>query len=924
MSLYDLYCELIELPPSERTQRVEELALSDADRARLLSMLETSDSPELLTLPVEQLVAAFRGAELSPQDLIGRTVGTFRITQFIGEGGSSFVFRAVRPAGDGEQVAAMKVLRDGGARHHEARGFRREQAILAQLGHPNIARLIEAGIDAGGLTYLAMEHVDGRPITAAADALALDLHGRLELYLQLCAAVIAAHAALIVHCDLKPSNVIVDASGHVRVLDFGIAQLLEPGEPRERVDSIALTPEYAAPEQFRGVAPTAAFDIFALGLILAELLSGVRVGRTPGVFASQRVADLDAHRIPKGLPAPRKLAGLLRGDLDSIIATATAEDPAHRYASVAQLAQDIRSHLACQPISVREHKLGYRLGKFMRRYRTGIVVTSLLFLALLVSLAAAAWQAVLATRAASEARAQTARANTLRDIVFDVISESEPGTARSGPITLEDAIEHAIGNLSTRALEPRVRMEVTTRFAGALGRQGKPERALAVLTPLADEARRTFGNDDPLVLEISERLAYYLADIGRYPQARSQIDQALAHADAADANLRSRLLARSSVVGWRTQDPERAMRDGRAAVELARTSNDPELLRSTLTSYSAALLGIGEVQEAASVLEEQVQLAITRYGRTHKDVAGALSGLSRAYRRLGDLDRAESTLRQALEIDRSVFPEAHPFVANHYNALAMVLIARRDFGEALIAAGKQFEITSRTLGLDHTDTINGRYTIGMVHLHQERFAEALPHLREALERYTANFGAADARSHFAEIGYGYALAMHGEYRQGAALLERAIAGLTALKYAQSDFIARALEFRIRAALHTGDVPAAASSLTRLDAARQSMPTTEAELWPGRIGVLIGATRLAEGRNRDARVALEQASTQVVGDRDQVFVAECQLLLAASHLAGGDRASAARTLADSEPMLQRLPWPPRRLRELAQSLRHELQ
>ncbi|HEY0725125.1 MAG TPA: serine/threonine-protein kinase, partial [Pyrinomonadaceae bacterium] len=342
--------ELTELAPESCDARIEALKLSEEVSLRVRTMLA---SHHRWRSPFGKEIAEFLErvhtdeSDLLGQSLVGTCIGSFRLTGLIGQGGSSVVLRAERDVGSGAQVVALKLLRTGLYSADAQRRFRREQAILAQLTHPNIARLIEGGVSSSGIPYIAMELVDGVPITVAADSRGLNVEQRLAWFSTLCRTIEAAHASLIVHRDLKPSNLFITQAGDLKVLDFGIAKLVDSDEEHAtRTQSITLTPEYAAPEQF-GTAPlTTAVDVYALGVVLGELLTGKRLtGRLRASSAIATANDADAP-LPRGQPPRKVLARQLRGDLDAILANALADEPSMRYRSAGSFADDIDRHLA--------------------------------------------------------------------------------------------------------------------------------------------------------------------------------------------------------------------------------------------------------------------------------------------------------------------------------------------------------------------------------------------------------------------------------------------------------------------------------------------------------------------------------------------------------------------------------------------------
>jgi serine/threonine-protein kinase len=361
-------------PIEARPQVLRSLSLAGPALERLHAMLASDRS--VADLLRETAGEAIRLIDSTPDafgsaglQLVGKRFGDFTICSLIAEGGSSAVFRAERAVGDGVQVVALKVLRTGLFSRESQRRFGREQAILAQLEHPNIARLVEGGVGDAGIPYIAMELVDGVPVTRAANARRLGLRQRLEWMVTLCRAIEAAHAALVVHRDIKPSNVLVTHDGRIKVLDFGIAKLLDD-DARHVTRTIALTPEYAAPEQFAGRPVSMATDVYALGVLLGELVVGVRVPAHRR--ASSLLSTTPPPSVPAGMPSPRALARLVDGDLDAILAMATSEDPRNRYPTAAAFGDDLARYLVGEPVHARPLTRRYRLRKFVARHRAGV------------------------------------------------------------------------------------------------------------------------------------------------------------------------------------------------------------------------------------------------------------------------------------------------------------------------------------------------------------------------------------------------------------------------------------------------------------------------------------------------------------------------------------------------------------------------
>ncbi len=417
----DLLLDALDLPTGERTAwlaTIEDSAL----RAQVTELVLAHEAAERLG-HLEHPIA------LPIDPFVGRRIGPWRLVERVGEGGMGTVFRADRADGQYERTVAVKLLRPGPNLTALARRLRAECQIVAALEHPHIARLYDSGLSDEGLPYLALEFVDGVSITGHASAGGLNLLDRLALFLQVCDAVSYAHRHLVVHRDLKPSNVLVTSTGDtptVRLVDFGIAKLLVDDGLHTLTHDAALTLAYAAPEQLTGGLITTATDVYALGMLLYELLTERRPYDLTGKTAAQierTVCDAEPQRPSLIAPTPR--AGILKGDLDTIILKALAKDPNRRYPSADELAADIRRHLDGFPIEARPATVGYRMNAFLRRHRTGVITASGVFilLALLilnytVQLRDARDQA---QHAAAEARSETVRAEAVARFLEQIL-----------------------------------------------------------------------------------------------------------------------------------------------------------------------------------------------------------------------------------------------------------------------------------------------------------------------------------------------------------------------------------------------------------------------------------------------------------------------------------------------------------------------
>ncbi len=385
--------------------------------------------------------------EAPAKPLAGTRIGAWRAVREIGRGGMGEVFLVERDDGQFRQNGALKLIRAGLWTEEMIRRMRRERQILAGLDHPNIARLLDGGTTAEGMPYLVMEYVDGEPLLEWASRRTLGPRERIALFLDVCAAVQSAHQKLVLHRDLKPGNILVSREGQPKLLDFGIAKLFDDEAEELRTLNVPLTPGYASPEQLRGESVTTASDVYSLGVLLHELLTGQK----PGASAA----------------GPTRPRHELRGDLETIVRKALEEDPARRYPSVEQLAEDLRRHLDGRPVLARPDSWSYRAGRFARRNRAAVTAAGIAVLALVVGLAAALWQARVAGRERDLAQRRFDEVRELaRGIVFPIYDaiENLPGSTEARQLVVEHALRYLDRLYAEAPRDPGLQRELAMAY----------------------------------------------------------------------------------------------------------------------------------------------------------------------------------------------------------------------------------------------------------------------------------------------------------------------------------------------------------------------------------------------------------------------------------------------------------------------------
>ncbi|MEO7432315.1 MAG: protein kinase [Dokdonella sp.] len=780
--------DALDCPADERGAFIDARCEGDAAlREHVHRLLAGADDSDLATGVADD------GPPDEPLDrFIGSTLGPFRVVECVGRGGMGVVYRAHREGADFDQEVAIKLIRRGFDFDDVQARFLRERRILARLSHPNLAHFIDGGVSSDGRPWFALEFVRGTTITQWCDGQRLDVRARVRLFLDICAAVRHAHAQLVVHRDLKPGNIMVDASGVVRLLDFGIAGLLEGDAGNASMSTApghrpAMTPEYAAPEQFSGEPAGVATDVYSLGVILYELVSGVRpydVGRA-GFAAAERVVretlpqplsqaisrassppdeapeahqarsplrmsevaspprNPDSAAVDDGIEVRlvarathvRAYRKQVRGDLSRIIEKALAKDPSCRYPTVETFSEDLSRWLAGAPVRVTGNRFGYRLAKFVGRNRVAAASAALTLIALVAAGSFAFYSAWREGIQRDVAVAEAARANAVREYVMLMFGDAAD---RSGAttVTARDVLKQGAGEIFTRfADRPEAGQDIALNLSDLFLALGDSEGAV----PLLEGLLAWPGIDrNPSVLASAR---YNLAQVeysrGKTPRAQELLDQSQAF--------------------WATQ-PERfrsILSESRSVqAQLQRAEGHTDLAVATLESAIAerrAFLGTSD-REVGSALNA-LSLALMQLGRYEETIDRA----NEAYKVFESIGQARSATGLATINNRAL---AEGYLGRHAEAEAdnrLVVAARRElYGESPELAAAQ-----NNLALSLT--------------RRKNYAEAIPLFEDALRMGIAQRGDSGREATMARINLAEAYAATDRVTEAAALAEEAVA-----------------------------------------------------------------------------------------------------------------------------------------------------
>jgi serine/threonine protein kinase/tetratricopeptide (TPR) repeat protein len=727
--------QVIDAGPAERAARLANSCGDDTDLRRAVESLLASD--QRAEDPLLNVIGeAAESLLVEHQDrLIGTRVGVYRVVSILGHGGMSTVYRGERDESQYQQTVAIKVLHHATLHPRLRSRLHSERHILATLDHRSIARLIDSGDLEDGTPYLVMEHVDGESIDVYCDNRTLFVRERLELFVQVCTAVQYAHRNLVVHRDIKAANIFVTGDGAPKLLDFGIAKLLAPESlahtlPVTRLQERILTPENAAPEQVLGRPITTATDIYSLGVLLYQLLTGrspyrllsysqLQLERAicmddparPSQIVTAKVGgetDADRGRISdrRGL-SPQRLRGRLSGDLDAIIAMAMRKEPDRRYPSVEALADDLNRHLSGLPVLARQGDWRYNTGKFLRRHVLAVFIVAAVIVGLAAIAGVTLWQNYRIELARQATTQERDHARQVSAFLVDVFSQADPFNAQGREPTAKDLLdrgaEKILGNVS---LQPEVRAQLLESIGLAYRRQGLSERAVPLLEQAVAIRRQERPTDNHRIAAALANLARALTDGGKLISAEAYLQQALdmMRTDGAPSLETADILVQFGQFELEAKsDPQAASKLLGEALDIYRgkLGNQHVAVASALSSLGSAALWMRDLPLAEHYEREAMTIFQATVSRNHPDHAAALATLGYILTQRGKYTEAEQVLNEALEIERSVFGANNQRVADIESHLGLLYDLQGDPVRAIEATQIAVRIATDRLGLNH-------------------------------------------------------------------------------------------------------------------------------------------------------------------------------------------------------------------------------
>ena len=877
-----LFERAVDLAPADRAAFVERECASDAHLKReVLALFRADDAARgILDAPLDITGLVQLEDHSAPQAFgTGTLIGAWRLLEELGHGGMGVVYRAERADHAYEQRVALKLVRGGLVSGTLEKRFLRERQILARLQHPGIARLLDGGFTSEGQPWFVMELVEGEPITEWAIRNDLEVRQRLQLFLEACDAVQYAHRQLVVHRDLKPANILVTREGRIRLLDFGVARLLDDAEAEAgltRTGMLLLTPEYAAPEQIRGELPTTATDVYGLGAVLFELLSGTRIRQLDSTALTDilRSVQADTPRlVSQDLPV--SLQRRLRGDLETIVHRALATEPERRYATIDALAEDIQRYLDDRPVLARPDRLRYRLGKYVRRHRLGVGVATAASVLLALGVTGTLWQA-------AEARREATRAREMSAFLQDLFSSVDPERAQGRVVTARELLDAGSARVDALRADPDVRVDVLLTLGDLYHRLGVFDRSEALLVEAETEALAAFGENDVRTADVRNSLGYVLTDMSRYDEAATVIDRALAASRRLDDPVVLShgidALAHLRLAQGRYEET-RGLRRELLELNTELHGADSWEVAASLQSLGVTEMDLQNFAEAGRLLAEALRREREIVGSQHPSVANTLEVIAVLKLREGRPWEAEPYQREALAIRTLVLGEDHPDVARSLDQIALILQRQDRRAEAVELYERALELRRRVLGGKHVRVADTLTNLATMDYQSGHLAGAAARQREALDIYRESFGGEHPLVLNGMSNLGAILREAGQYDEADEVLTNALVlRRQSLGEEHTDVAVSLLHLAILHRL-TGRLPTAEQHFRQAHAIFAArLPADHPRLAETRMG--LGATLVLSGRVAESLPLLESACEDVrarIAGND-VRVAECQLWL----------------------------------------------
>jgi serine/threonine-protein kinase len=836
-ALQEAFEHAVSLDPEAQDEYLLQLKESDPNlHQQLVQLLENDGQSD--TFVQQPIHATLQSSQVKEDYWLGKSFGVFTATQKIASGGMGSVYLAQRCDAEFEQQVAIKLLSTHIRDAYTITRFNQERQILAQLQHPNIAKLYDGGTTEDGLPFLVMEFIDGETLDQYCHKNALSLKARLELMVDICSAVDYLHKHFIVHRDIKPSNIMVDADGTPKLLDFGIAKMLSEDLDKTQTEAAMLTPGYASPEQLRGESVATTSDVYSLGLVLYKLLCGT----TPVSQSSHSLAQVLDVALKGDMPRPSQFikrlssnsfefdvslrSKLFAGDLDNIVLKAVDASADQRYSRASDLATDIRNYLYKRPVSARPHSWSYVVLRFYQRNLAASSIASLSLIALCIFSITVAYQSRVITQKSIEVAKQQQTSRATADFLVDIFKMSEPVESLGNLVTAREILDRGAKRIHTEFPESgTVRTELLHSIGRAYASLGVVSQAEPLLVEAKIQRQKMLGDKNPSLIESFNQLALVKEQTGEIDQREALLREALAlarHHQLADPNrVVQQLLSLANVLREKANYDEVFSVLKEAQILLQQLSNRNDILNIDIQQQWVMLyVEQGDFNQALPLVEQTYLLAQTIFGEMHPKLAEILSlwtyaqiwarnyevgqpiaeqalnkarllygelhystivayyDLGTIYHKLGQFDLAASMLENVKTLGEQALNKDHPLVANAYNNLGNLYSEMGLLDDSEEHYLKSIDINRRIFGGNDIETLTSEANLATMFIRNGRFDEALPLVESTLQQRLAIFPENHPHSLASLSNAGELYAKQGKLEQAFSMFSR---GLSASK-----------------------------------------------------------------------------------------------------------------------------------------------
>lgn len=748
----------------------EEASKFSADEREFYLSNKCFDDPELK----EEIISLFESLENSKDFLeepltiaeqskisfndpyIGKQIGNYIIDGEAGVGGMGTVYTGKRNDKEFEQKVAVKILKHGINSDYLLKRFQIERQTLANLQHPNIARLLDGGRTADGLSYLVMEYIDGTKITQYCIENKLSIQQSLNLFREVCSAVQYAHQNLVIHRDIKPGNILVTKEGTPKLLDFGIAKLINEelidfSDGLTKTGLLYLTPEYASPEQIKGEKITTASDVYSLGVLLYQMLTGVQpykiTNNSPASISkviTEEAVVKPSEKLKQTLITTDKSKILLeknykhlKGDLDNIVLKAMNKDPLRRYVSVEQFSEDIRRYLIGLPVIAQKDSAGYRLSKFIKRHKVGFTSSVAFIVLLIISLIAITWQANIASKERDIAKLEAQKVETVNNFLQEMLSSVDPNEV-SKDVKVYDILKKASEDVGRDfASHPEIEALLRKTIGKTLISLSEYEAAKPHLIKSLELNNKVFGNNSYQSAESLLELALYYHWISNLPTADSLYKES---------------------IGIFRMNPE----------------SPPRSVASALNNYGTLLQDQSRFDESLKYFYDAYDIFVKNFGSDDRDVASTSNNIAMSLEALDELDRALEYYNKSLNIYLKKVGSDRPEISTIYNNLAYIYISKNDFATAENYFRKSLQLKIKTLGEHHSLAGLAYMNLGAVQYTTKKFPEAEKNILASSRIFKQSLGKEHIWYALSDFWYAKILIEKKEYNRAEELIKSAL------------------------------------------------------------------------------------------------------------------------------------------------------